>query len=243
MDLEEFALAATMSDLSQEPKGREHADFVEFQMGAADSPLVQLSEYTGELPLIATNRRDQKDGKIDSNRRNELIEAAQFDSVEIVEIELSDTIGHEHVINEIREQETETIVSYYNPTETPSVRDLTNIVERCSDIGDIVRVSVFAETRSDALNLLKVVDDADRNGINVIGVSTGEIGRHTRIVAPFYGSKIGFAPIHVENDNDTSRQIELEKLASLLEDVDRGTEHVELMDVLKDKIPSTSASK
>ena len=90
MNFDSFALAASTADLSEEPYAREYADCVEFRMDLADDPLTALASYSGELPLIVTNRLSDEGGKASGDRRlDDLMRAAEFDSVGALDIELA----------------------------------------------------------------------------------------------------------------------------------------------------------
>lgn len=45
----------------------------------------------------------------------------------------------------------------------------------------------------------------------------GEIGQHTRAVAPLYGSKLAFAPLSENSENEIPGQLPLEELSRLIE--------------------------
>ncbi|WP_231189116.1 type I 3-dehydroquinate dehydratase [Haladaptatus sp. DYF46] len=234
MQVDDFALAAITSELSQEPQARAYADYVEFSMSAVEDPITKLQEYTGELPLIVTNHPSPKATEIDSDDRiDALVQASQINQVEIVDIGLSDAKENEQMVSGI---EAQTIVSYHNGSNTPDINDLTRVIDECNAIGDFAKISVFAESRSDALDVLQVIHRANEDGVKIIGVAMGEEGRHTRIIGPFYGSRIGYAPL--DEEMAEPGQVELEELASLIQSVAHGGDDVKLMDNLKDKFPS-----
>ncbi|WP_256487712.1 type I 3-dehydroquinate dehydratase [Haladaptatus sp. AB618] len=236
MSIDDFTLAAITSTLSQESRARSCGDYVEFPMSSVEDPLTALQEYEGELPLIVTNHPKPRDTEIDSvDRIDALVQASQLDPVKIVDIDLSDAKENKQMASGI---ETQTIVSYHNEYKTPNIGELNQIIDECSAIGDFAKFSVFAESRSDALDILQVIHGANENGVDIIGVAMGEAGLHTRIIGPFYGSRIGYAPL--DEKIAEPGQIVLEELASLIESVAHGGDDVELMDVLKDNFPAVS---
>jgi 3-dehydroquinate dehydratase-1 len=236
MKLDDFILAGTTNDLSQKSQAQDIADVIEFQMASADDPITQLSNYEGTLPLIVSNREVfDVDEAGDSDRLDKLLAAARSEDVEIVDLELGIVQRNEWVIEELRENEVLIIVSYCNFEETPSKNRLTDIIEKCAQYGDIAKISVYAEEKIDSLTLLDVVDTATKMGIAVAGSSMGKIGQHTRVIAPFYGSEISYAPINAESSDYVPGQIELQELASVTKMIVEGGDHVELTDSLKGK--------
>lgn len=234
MKLDDFVLAATTNDLSQNLRARDTADIIEFQMASTDNPIIQISNYDGPLPLTVTNREVwDVDEASDSDRLDDLLAAARLEVVEMVDLELGMVQRNEWVIEELRENDVQIIVSYYDFEQTPNKNRLIDIIDECARYGDIAKFAVYAEDKIDSLTLLDVVDTANNMGIAVSGVSMGKIGRHTRVIAPFYGSTISYAPIDKENSEYVPGQIELQELASILEMIVEGGDHVEITNRLK----------
>lgn len=225
MDIDEFVLAATTNDLTREPAIRDVADVIELRMDSAEDPIGQLAEYDGALPIIATNRTKWFGGEAASlGRLNDLIAAAQFDGVELVDIELETARVDEGVLRELRQADVDLIVSFHEFDETPDRDVLNSIIEECDRYGDIAKVVPFAEDLTDALTLLGAIHAATEKGIDVAGASMGEIGSHTRVVGPLYGSKIGYAPIQSDDQKYAPGQIPLRTLDSLIETMESGKE-------------------
>lgn len=241
MDMGDFILAATTNDLTREVEARESADFVEFQMANADEPLRQLEGYNGSLPIIVTNRAvwDTSQGN-DEDRLERLLEAAKFDKVEMVDIELSVVKDQKNDIGDLNQYGVDTIISYYDFEKTPEKEDLEGIIEECAEYGDIAKVAVFAKDPSDSLALLEAVDTTTEEGMEVAGVSMGEVGQHTRVIAPLYGSRIAYAPIDLEKSGYAPGQIVLQEFSSLVSMIEKGGKEVELIDSLKGNFPPES---
>ncbi|MFB6071925.1 MAG: type I 3-dehydroquinate dehydratase [Halobacterium sp.] len=208
MDFEEFVLAASVADLGEAAAAREHADAVEFRMDLADDPLAALDDYDGELPVVATNRPAWEGGEAQpgEDRVNALVEAAQTDVVAAVDVELASLTGASEdreggesggaeVLAAARSTETTTIVSSHDFEGTPPLSELAETLGEACSLGDVGKLAVTAETRGDALDLLRVTHEYDAAGMTVATMAMGEVGRHTRAVAPLYGSSIGYAPV------------------------------------------------
>ena len=66
------------------------------------------------------------------------------------------------------------------------------------------------------LDLLAVTRTATREGRRVATMAMGEPGRHSRAVAPLYGSRVGYAPVDPA-EATAPGQYDLATLAGLVE--------------------------
>ncbi|WP_066414562.1 type I 3-dehydroquinate dehydratase [Halorubrum aethiopicum] len=202
---EEFVLAASTADLSAEPRARGAADAVEFRMDLADNPLEQLAAYDGELPLVVTNRADWEGGEADDlGRYDALAEALAHDAVVAVDVELAALRGNapagerSHATalrSSAREAGVEVIASVHDFESTPEVGTLVDLLADAANEGDVGKLATTANGREDALAMLRATHEATAAGHRVATMCMGEPGRHTRAVAPLYGSRIGYAPV------------------------------------------------
>jgi 3-dehydroquinate dehydratase-1 len=201
-----FVLAASTDTLAVEPAAREHADAVEFRLDLAADPLSALSAYDGALPLIATNRAAWEGGTADSeaDRLETLAAAVDHEAVAAVDIELralegrepaADAEGARAVRTAAREAGVPIIASVHDFESTPPAASLSALLERGSAAGDVAKCAVTAHDRADALAVLQATHEATTAGHRVATMAMGEAGRHTRAVAPLYGSRIGYAPV------------------------------------------------
>ena len=203
MDFESFVLAASTADLREEPAAREHADAVEFRMDLAADPLAALADYRGELPLVATNRADWEGGEAtdDDVRLEALCTAAEHDQVGAVDVELdavTDGNGG-RVVEHARGHDTAVVVSTHDFAGTPTPPKLRQLLDRACRHGDVGKLAVTADSVDDVLELLAATRASTTGGDTVATMAMGEAGRHSRAVAPLYGSAIGYAPVDPEN--------------------------------------------
>jgi 3-dehydroquinate dehydratase-1 len=223
MNFEEYVLAASVSNLADEPAAREHADAVEFRMDLADEPLAALDGYDGDLPVIATNRAAWEGGEADSEGRiDALAEAAELDSVGAVDIELESLTGEDgdgaEALAAARANDTATIVSAHDFEGTPQLSELAETLGEACSLGDVGKLAVTATERGDALDLLRVTHEYSAAGMHVATMAMGDVGQHTRAVAPLYGSKIGYAPVD-EEAATAPGQYDVATLRQLVEDL------------------------
>jgi 3-dehydroquinate dehydratase-1 len=223
MNFETFVLAAVTADLTVEPQAREHADAVEFRLDLADDPLAQLDSYNGELPLIATNRVEWEGGKApnEQDRIDALERAVEHPAVEAVDIEFAAlrTGGCAGLPDHARAHDAAIIVSMHDFERTPDREAMYSMLAGAAEHGDVAKLAVTASSRGDVLALLNATHDATADGHRVATMAMGEAGRHSRAVAPLYGSKIGYAPVS-EGDATAPGQYDLATLRHLVEQLD-----------------------
>ena len=219
MDFARFTLAASTATLGDEPAARAFADCLEYRMDLATTPLSALKAYDGKLPLIVTNRSRREGGAADPDDRIERLEAAiDLDSVEAVDVELAAVRSGEagSLIDAASDRDVALIVSAHDVDGTPPEPELLETLRAAASIGDVAKLATTARSPADALALLVATERASREGLTVATMAMGEVGRHTRAVAPAYGSKVGYAPMDVD-EATAPGQYDLETLASLVE--------------------------
>jgi 3-dehydroquinate dehydratase-1 len=229
---EEFVLTASTADLSAEPRAREHADAVEFRMDLADVPLAQLDAYDGELPLLVTNRASWEGGEApDLARYDALSTAIGRDAVAAVDVELAALRGnapagersHATALRDAaRESGVDVVASVHDFESTPEPGALVDLLAEAATEGDVGKLATTATAPRDALAMLEATHEATAAGHRVATMCMGEPGRHTRAVAPLYGSKIGYAPVDAA-DATAPGQYPLATLRRLVDGL-RGTE-------------------
>jgi len=167
------------------------ADMVEFRIDALEhQDDVQQLIIDIDFPLIATNRLKSEGGFFEGSEEERiavLAKAAPY--ADIVDIELR---TQEKLQEKVLKASKSTIISYHNFQKTPSFEELLNVVKKEKEIGDIAKFAVMPNTYEDTLTVLRVILEAQ----NTIGISMGEIGKYTRVVAPLLGSPITFASIN-----------------------------------------------
>jgi len=220
MDFEGFVLAAATADLDDEPAAREYADAVEFRMDLAVDPLAQLADYDGTLPVLATNRVEWEGGEApdDSDRLDALIEALDQPQVRAVDVELETLEDGEarRVVERAREEDVSVVVSTHDFSGTPSLHRLRSLLTSAGEWGDVGKLAVTAETPDDVLALLTATWATTCDGHRVATMAMGEVGRHSRAVAPLYGSCIGYAPVDPA-EATAPGQFDLATLSNLVE--------------------------
>jgi len=220
-----FTLVAATADLDDERAARGVADLVEFRMDLAADPAGQLAAYDGELPLLVTNRPAWEGGEADGGdaaaeaaRLDALDAALEHEAVGAVDLELAALRRDDRAVavaEAAASRGVEVVVSVHDFAGTPSERAMASLLSAAASAGDVGKLAVTAESRADALALLSATHAVDAAGHRVATMAMGEAGRHTRAVAPVYGSKIGYAPVRAD-DATAPGQYDLETLAALV---------------------------
>jgi 3-dehydroquinate dehydratase-1 len=104
--------------------------------------------------------------------------------------------------------------------------ELQETLETACEYGDVGKLAVTANQRDDVLDLLVATRAVSVAGNAVATMAMGEPGRHSRAVAPLYGSKIGYAPVDPD-DATAPGQYDLATLRSLVESLDGPTDDEE----------------
>jgi len=227
MDFEEFVLAASTADLADEPAARDHADCVEYRMDLAEEPLATLRSYDGGLPLLVTNRVEWEGGEAPDTRErlDALMTAIEVPLVEAIDLELGslESGDAERVREHARTHDVTVVVSTHDFETTPAPEELRALLSRACEHGDVGKLAVTAESRRDVLDLLSVSDELTGQGERVATMAMGEAGRHSRAVAPLYGSRIGYAPVDPA-EATAPGQYDLATLSELVADLKGGAE-------------------
>jgi 3-dehydroquinate dehydratase-1 len=231
LEFDSFVLAASTAELADEPAARDDADAVEFRMDLADDPLAAIDDYDGELPLIATNRAAWEGGEAEEeDRLAALAAAAGRDSVAAIDVELACFEGRAGagadeaaaLREDARASGTAVVASVHDFEATPAPEALRERLWTACGAGDVGKVAVTATDRGDALALLEATHAVAAEGGVPATMAMGESGRHTRAVAPLYGSRIGYAPVDPE-EATAPGQYDLGTLRTLYDLLSAGT--------------------
>lgn len=187
------------------------ADILELRIDALDNPNPDLvSSIIKEInyPLIATNRKLDEGGFFEGSEyeRTEILLAAAKHA-DIVDIELQ---THEEHIEKIVKASKSTIISYHDFEKTPSIDHLLDVVQRERALGDIAKFAVMPQNISDTLIVLNVLSQVQ----DTVGISMGDIGMYTRVIAPLFGSPITFASL---KNKSAPGQLDINSTKNILE--------------------------
>jgi 3-dehydroquinate dehydratase-1 len=219
MDFAEFLLAASTADLGAEPAARDAADLLEYRLDLAAGGPAALAAYDGVLPLLVTNRSEREGGTAPHRpaRLDALETAVEQPQVAAVDVELAsirDGAG-ERVLQRAREHDVAVVVSVHDFEGTPDRERMRTLLRAGAEHGDLAKLAVTARDRGDVLDVLAVTHELSAT-VPVATMAMGEVGRHSRAVAPLYGSRLGYAPVDPA-DATAPGQYDLDTLRRLLD--------------------------
>lgn len=173
------------------------------ELETAAETIRKVKSETG-LPVILTNRSITEGGKWEGKEadRIELLTnlISLKDGPDAVDIELSaGREARDQVIKAAKARGKTVIVSSHDFSKTPAFQEMKTILEEAFLAGaDIAKLAVMPQSRRDVLNLLRVALDAREAGNAVCTIAMGRLGKHTRVIAPFYGSVLTYAAVNIE---------------------------------------------
>lgn len=160
----------------------------------------KIKSETG-LPIIITNRSHIEGGKWEgkeTERIGLLIDLLSFkNGPEAVDVELSaDKEERDRIVKAAKIHGKTVIVSSHDFSKTPSFEEMKARLEEAFLAGaDVAKLAVMPNSMKNVLDLLKVTLDAKEAGRAVCTIAMGKPGKHTRVIAPFYGSVLTYASI------------------------------------------------
>ena len=178
------------------------ADILEIRLdllGIKDtkSALEMIAEVKAAVNLscIATNRLPIDGGKWEGpeEKRIQLL-LDILPVVDAVDVELAAAPDlREKLISTTHELGKTVIVSHHDFNGTPSMDKIKDMLEMAwQSGGDIAKFAVKANSSADTINLLRITHEATRP---VCLIAMGDLGKHTRVIAPFYGSVLTYGSV------------------------------------------------
>ena len=154
-----------------------------------------------KLPVILTNRSNTEGGKWEGKEAERIGLLTNLLSLEAgpdaVDIELSaGREARDQIIKAAKTCGKTVIISSHNFLKTPAFQEMKTTFEEAFLAGaDIVKLAVMPHSMRDVLNLLRATLDAREAGGTVCAIAMGKLGKHTRVIAPFYGSVLTYASV------------------------------------------------
>lgn len=143
-----------------------------------------------DLPIIIANRMKEEGGSwagSEGERIEKLISLLPF--ADAVDIELC-AQERDIVVKKARASGKTVIISTHDFQRTPEPLVMAGVIRESFEAGaDIAKLAVTPLSLRDVLNLLEVTLSSKRP---VCTIAMGDIGRHSRVVAPIYGSVITY---------------------------------------------------
>lgn len=191
-----------------------------YDINNVNNALEILKTKAKDIPMIFTCRSYLEGGlkKIEDEIKIELIKnAIQSGNADIVDIELS--LGKrkiDYIKSLTVKYNVALIISYHNFSETPSEKDIVEIIkEEIRNGADIAKVAVMPNNQEDVLKLMNATLIAKKAIDNpIITMSMGSFGVISRIAGWIFGSDLTFAAGEKES---ASGQLPIRDLKMLIE--------------------------
>lgn len=167
------------------------ADVLEVRVDLAQEKPQLLVESIFRLnkPLIATIRPTWEGGAYKgSDRERTKLFKALIPVSDYIDVELR-AKNVDEIVALVEGSDALSIISYHNFEKTPPKKEMMDIVVRCHEKGDIAKLAVTPGSLRDVLRLFEVTLKSERP---ICTIAMGEIGAHSRIVAPVYGSQLTY---------------------------------------------------
>ncbi len=150
--------------------------------------LVELKKLG--LPIIITNRMKEEGGAwtgSEPERIQKLI--SLIPHADAVDIELC-AEKKDTVVLKARHAGKKVIISTHDFQNTPDIEVMTGLIRESFEAGaDIAKLAVMPHSLDDVLNLLYVTLHSSGH---VCTIAMGEIGKHSRVITPLYGSVLTY---------------------------------------------------
>jgi len=197
-------------------------DLLEIRDRDIAAEIIRKVKSETSLPIIITNRSYIEGGKWggEEAERIGLIKdlLSLRDGPDAVDIELSiDEDERDRAIEAAKNNGKTVIISSHDFSKTPSFVEMKATLEDAFIAGaDIAKLAVMPQSMKNVMDLLRVTLDFGGAGRAICTIAMGDLGKHTRVIAPFYGSVLTYAS--VENTILTPPgQLPVDKLKKIME--------------------------
>jgi 3-dehydroquinate dehydratase-1 len=167
------------------------ADIIEARVDLSPEEPQRLVDgvYRLNKPVIVTIRPAWEGGAFKGSDRERaklfksLIPVADFIDVELRAENVDELVALTEGTDAL------SIVSYHDFEKMPSKKEMLDIIVRCHEKGDIAKLAAKPASLRDVLRLFEVTLKSKRP---ICTIAMGEVGAHSRIVAPVYGSLLTY---------------------------------------------------
>lgn len=148
-------------------------------------------------------------GKIREEERMEMLKVAIESGATYVDIEFDAPPEYKtELIDFAHKHQCDVIISYHNYDKTPELDELEDIVNSCYAQGaDLAKIATHVNMNRDNSKILSLYKAPGR----LVAIGMGDLGRISRIVAPFLGAEFTYASLS-DNEGTAPGQISYEKM-------------------------------
>lgn len=170
--------------------------WTELRLDYLEQPDLKRLLRTRPGKVIATNRLESEGGQwqgSEANRRR-ILEEALDRGADCLDVELAADAGWRRELWS-RRSSTKIILSWHDFSGTPDSSRLEEVLqEMLGQEADILKIVTQAREPADNLRVLSLIPQARAAGREIIAFCMGPLGKWSRVVAPYLGSFLTFAP-------------------------------------------------
>jgi 3-dehydroquinate dehydratase-1 len=168
----------------------EKVDMAEIRIDLAelsDKDIIKI--FSARKKLIATCRP----GKYSLSERIHKLKLAIESGATFLDIEYEADDDFRNVLSEFAHvHQCDVILSYHNYEMTPELDELEKIMHKCFELGaDIAKIATMVKVNRDNSKILSLYKAPGR----LVAIGMGELGKISRIVAPFLGAEFTYAAL------------------------------------------------
>jgi 3-dehydroquinate dehydratase-1 len=168
----------------------EKVDMAEIRIDLAelsDKDIIKI--FSARKKLIATCRP----GKYSLSERIHKLKLAIESGATFLDIEYeSDDDFRNEMMEYAHVHQCDVILSYHNYEMTPELDELEKIMHKCFELGaDIAKIATMVKVNRDNSKILSLYKAPGR----LVAIGMGELGKISRIVAPFLGAEFTYAAL------------------------------------------------
>ena len=179
---------------------------------------IDLAEFSNdEIRKVFSERKKTiatcRPGKIREEERVEMLKIAIESGATFVDIEFEASPEYKNdLIDYAHSHQCDVIISYHNYDRTPELDELEEIVKTCYIQGaDLAKIATHVNVNRDNSKILSLYKAPGR----LVAIGMGDLGRISRIVAPFMGAEFTYASLS-EGEATAPGQISYEKLSQFI---------------------------
>ena len=159
---------------------------------------IDLAEFSNEeIRKVFSLRKKTiatcRPGKIKEEERIEMLKIAVESGATYLDIEYEAPPAYKtDLINFAHRYQCDVIISYHNYDKTPELEELEHIVHDCYAQGaDLAKIATHVNVNRDNSKILSLYKAPGR----LVAIGMGDLGRISRIVAPFLGAEFTYASL------------------------------------------------
>jgi 3-dehydroquinate dehydratase-1 len=192
------------------------ADMLELRIDLLDADarkILQALKKLG-LPVIITNRMKQEGGAWEGSEDERIQKLLSLlPSADAVDIELC-AEKRDSVVKKATSNGKTVIISTHDFQRTPGIDVMLGVIRESFEAGgDIAKLAVMPQSFEDVLRLFEVTLHSEGK---VCTIAMGSIGRHSRIIAPIYGSVMTYGYVDAPTAPGQLRVDELKYMLKIL---------------------------